>query len=208
MFEDRKNAGILLAERLRHLFGKNAVVYALPRGGVVVGAEIAKAIKAPLDILVTRKIGHPNNSEYAIAAVVESGAVIKNDAEVPRLDAKWFKKEVAKQKKEIARRRKTYTSGDKVNAKGKIAIVVDDGLATGLTMKAALLNMKKQKPKRIIVALPVAPAEAVEELRDFADEVVVLNADPNFLGAVGAYYHNFEQVSDEEVIHLLKDFQI
>ncbi len=208
MFEDRKNAGILLAERLRHLFGKNAVVYALPRGGVVVGAEIAKAIKAPLDILVTRKIGHPNNSEYAIAAVVESGEVIKNDAEVPRLDAKWFKKEVAKQKKEIARRRKTYTSGDKVNAKGKIAIVVDDGLATGLTMKAALLNMKKQKPKRIIVALPVAPAEAVEELRDFADEVVVLNADPNFLGAVGAYYHNFEQVSDEEVIHLLKDFQI
>ena len=206
MFEDRKNAGKLLGERLQHLSGTDVVVYALPRGGVSVGAEIARAISAPLDIIVVRKIGHPNNPEYAIGALAENGVLVKNEEEWSRLDQKMLAGIIAREQKEIRRRRKIYTDNKRLSAKGKTAIIVDDGLATGFTMKAAIESVRKEKPKQIIVALPVAPAEVVEELRAFADDVVVLNADPNYLGAVGAYYHNFEQVSDGEVVATLKKF--
>lgn len=200
MFEDRRDAGKRLSRVLKSYTGKDTVVYGLPRGGVIVAYEIAKALRAPLDIVVVRKIGHPHNSEYAIAAIAEGGILVQNKLEVKNTDAEWFKEEVQREEKEMARRRQIYTNGKRLSADGKTAIVVDDGLATGLTMHAALKSVREQNPKKIIVALPVAPAESLAELKKFADEVIGLIADPQFLGAVGAYYEDFQQVSDEEVI--------
>lgn len=205
MFKDRVEAGKHLAAALKKYKGSNAVVYALPRGGVVVGAEVAKRLGLELDLIIPRKIGHPQIPEYAIGAVAENGHSVLNKEEIQRVDADWLYEEIEKQKVEATRRRAIYLANKKpISAKNKIAIIVDDGIATGLTVQAAIQEIKHQNPKEVIVAVPVAPADIVQKLCTLADEVVVVNAPEEFYGAVGAYYINFEQVEDEDVVKIMR----
>jgi len=203
-FKDRIDAGKKLAEQLKEFANKPVVVFALPRGGVVLGKEVAQSLHAPLDLLIPRKIGHPDNPEYAIASVTETGDVVRQEEEVASVNADWFKDEVEHQRQEAARRRKRYLSHRKVvEVKNKIAIIVDDGIATGLTMKAAIADLKSRDPLSIIVAVPVAPRDTVQELKPLVDRVIVLEQPFMFMGAIGAYYDTFEQVDDEEVVMLM-----
>ncbi len=204
MFQDRKEAGRLLAEELSQYAGQDAVVYALPRGGVVLGYEIAKFLRVPLELVIARKIGHPENPEYAVAAITEKGELFCSEKEKELLDPKWLKAEARKELAEARRRRETYLPGRQYrSAQNKIAIVVDDGVATGLTMLAALRSLRKEKPQELVVAVPVAPHEFMRILHAEADAAVVLQDERSYLGAVGAYYHNFPQVSDAEVVGFL-----
>lgn len=202
-FEDRRAAGHQLAKRLKQ-YGGTAVVLALPRGGVETAVEVAKKLKAPLDLVIARKIGHPGNPEYAVGAVTETGPVIWNKLERATLDKKWLKEAAKAERAEAKRRRQQYMNGrDPVVLDGKTAILVDDGLATGLTMRAAVSEARKQKPASIIVAVPVGSREAVETLSKKADEVITLIDPDYFFGAVGGHYESFPQLTDEDVIELL-----
>jgi putative phosphoribosyl transferase len=201
-FNDRSHAGRLLAEALMKYSGKDTVVYALPRGGVVLGYEVSKMLGCPLDLVVTRKIGHPNNPEYAICAVSENAPPICNQLEISRLTEGWLDFQVSKQKGEIKRRKKTYPSPN-ISPKGKTAIIIDDGIATGLTIKSAIEEIKSQKPKLLIVAVPVSPKDTAEEISSNVDHLVCLDIQEYYLGAVGAYYADFSQVTDSEVVELL-----
>jgi len=204
MFKDRNDAGRQLAEKLAQYRGQDAVVLALPRGGVVVGREIAKTLGLPLDIVVTRKIGHPNNPEYAIGAVDSMGAVMLNDAEAATVNQAWLADEIKREIQEAMRRVKEYRGNRKpIVISGKTALIVDDGIATGLTMRLAVRSVMAQNPARTVVAVPVAPVETINDLRREADEVIVLEPPEKFLGAVGAHYIEFEQVGDDTVIRLL-----
>jgi len=207
-FKDRRQAGKQLANALSAYKGQDVVVYALPRGGVVTGVEIAKYLHAPFDLLIPRKIGHPYNPEYAIAAVAENGDTVRNEEELAHVDPQWFKKAAAEQRAEAGRRRKLYL-GDKkpAAASGKICIIVDDGLATGLTMKTAIKELRRHNPKEIVVAVPVAPADTVKEISKLADDVAALYVPGGFFGAIGSYYQDFDQVSDEEVIALINSLK-
>lgn len=206
MFRDRKEAGAQLARKLGSYRRKNAVVLALPRGGVVTGYEIAAALELPLDIIAVRKIGHPLSPEYAIGAVDENGARILNEAEAAAVDQKWLAEETGRQREEAQRRSRLYRAGrSPERLAGKVALIVDDGIATGITMRLAVHAVKAQKPEKIIVATPVAPPEALRALEEAgADEVVVLEPPEEFMGAVGSHYMSFEQVEDGEVIRLLR----
>lgn len=205
MFKDRKEAGQLLAEQLMEYHDKDAIVYALPRGGVVLGFEIAQALHIPLDLVIARKIGHPDNPEYAVCAVTEEGEPFCNEMERATLAPSWLEGEIKRERAEAKRRREKYLKGRKYHsAKNKIAIVVDDGVATGLTLRASLHFLRDEKLKELVVAVPVAPHDFMDILRAEADKVVVLKDERAYLGAVGAYYQNFPQVSDEEVIELLR----
>ena len=204
-FKDRTDAGRKLAQALDSYANQDGVVYALPRGGVVLGVEVARALRMPLDLLIPRKLGHPLQPEYAIGAVVESGEMVVNQWEVSRVDPQWFKREVEAERREARRRRELYLGGRAPAAvKGKIAIIVDDGIATGLTMEVAIRDARHRAPGRLVVAVPVAPPETVERLAREVDEFVVLDRSPYYLGAVGAYYDYFTQVSDDEVVALLR----
>ena len=205
MFADREEAGRQLAEQLSQYHGKDALVLALPRGGVVLGAVIARVLSLPLDIIAVRKIGHPSAPEFALGAVDEEGTRILNEEEAALVDLDWLSSETAREMKEAKRRSRVYRSGKAhANMSGKTAIIVDDGVATGLTMRLAVKVAKAQKPKRVIVATPVSSSEAAAEILEEADELVVLEPPEEFLGAVGAHYIRFEQVEDAEVIRLLK----
>jgi putative phosphoribosyl transferase len=203
-FEDRTHAGRLLADALLDRARGDVVVLALPRGGVVVGVEVARALSAPLDLVIPRKVGHPDFPEYGIAAVAEAGEVVANDVETARVDRSWFERAVAEERAEAARRRSAYLGGrPAMDLTGKTAIVVDDGIATGLTMQAAVRDVRHRGAERVVVAVPVAPADAVADLRATVDEVVTLLAPEAYEGAVGAYYRTFGQVGDEEVVRCL-----
>lgn len=205
IFKDRVDAGRQLAQKLTaYKNKKNTIVVALPRGGVVLGYEVAKELNLPLDIVVPRKIGHPHNPEYAIGAITESGEGIFNETEKELVDPQWLKSEIAKEKKEALRRLKTYR-GDNLGfeIKNKIVILVDDGIATGLTMRAAIKSIKKKNPQKIIVAVPVTARDCLAKIKKQADEVIYLDA-PLFFGAVGAFYEVFGQTQDEEVVELMK----
>lgn len=204
-FHDRADAGRQLARALNKYRKHDGVVYALPRGGVVLGAIVARALGMPLDLLIPRKIGHPLQPEYAIGAVVESGELVSNRYEVERVDPQWFRREVEAERLEARRRRELYLGGrEPPPVAGKTAIIVDDGIATGLTMEVAILDARRRRPAHLVVAVPVAPPETVERLAREVDEFVVLDRSPYYLGAVGAYYDRFPQVSDEEVIALMR----
>jgi predicted phosphoribosyltransferase len=184
---------------------QDGVVYALPRGGVVLGAEVARALGMPLDLLIPRKVGHPLQPEYAICAVVENGEMVCNQREVARVDPEWFRREVKAERDEAARRRVLYLGGrEPVPAAGKTAIIVDDGIATGLTMEVSIRDARRRGPARLVVAVPVAPPETAERMSREVDEFIVLDPSPYYLGAVGAYYDYFSQVTDDEVIALLR----
>ena len=211
IFADRTEAGRSLAERLLHLKDKAPVVLALVRGGLPVGFEIAQALGAPLDIVLVRKIGVPDNPELAAGAVVDGqnpeiviNAEIVTELGIPEA---YIKSEADRELVEIERRRKVYLGGrPRAPIAGATAIVVDDGIATGATTRAALHAIRRQNPARLVLAVPVAPADTIAALRVDADEIVCLSAPVTF-GAIGFFYANFHQVSDEEVIDLLRRSQ-
>lgn len=207
-FIDRTEAGQLLSERLKQYRDKNVIVYALPRGGVVTAVEIARYLHSPLDLIIARKISHPDSPEYAIAAAAENGHIVGTRSELKSVDEKWLEEEIKKERQEIARRRKKYLRGREIlSPEEKIAILVDDGVATGLTLRVGILELKHHTPQKLIVAVPVVPKSTAKILRTEADELVALEIPPDntFLGAVGAYYDNFDQVEDKEVIAILKE---
>jgi predicted phosphoribosyltransferase len=204
VFRNRVDAGQQLAALLQRYKGSDPVVYALPRGGVVVGAEVARALEAPLEVVIARKVGHPQSPEYAICAVSASGSLICNETERRAADPRWFEMAVERERQEAARRQATYLEGREPRSpEDKTAIIVDDGIATGLTVRAAIEEIKGQEPRQVVVAVPVIPRETAEALKRQVDAVVAVDIPDFFLGAVGAYYIDFEQVSDEEVIRLL-----
>jgi len=204
IFKDRKDAGIKLAKALEKYMGEDVIIFALPRGGVPLGFEIAKKLAAPLDLIITKKIGHPMNAEYAICALAEEGSPVCNTAEVNNVDPGWLEEETKRVRREIKRRREKYLGEITTHSvAGKTAIIVDDGIATGLTMIAAIEEIKSRKPKRLVVAIPVTPYDTAQKLKAIADDLVSLDIDEHYLGAVGAYYEDFSQVEDSEVISLL-----
>ncbi len=207
MFIDRKDAGIQLAERLKsYSEERGALVLALPRGGVVTGFEIARRLKIPLDVLIVRKIGHPLQPELAIGAVSETGTVELNRSIISAsaISKTSIDNEVSVQKKEIARRVELYRKGRGIAPlEGKTVILVDDGVATGATLKAAIATLRREKTGRLVVAIPVAPPETAGELERMADEFICIETPSNFM-AVGAHYQDFIQVTDEEVVRLLR----
>lgn len=206
MFKDRVDAGKRLAEKLAKYRGRDAVVLALPRGGVVTGREIAQALGFPLDIVVVRKIGHPLSPEYAIGAVDDAGTAIFNDSEAASVNQQWLAGETEREMQEAQRRVAAYRGKRKpVSVSGKTALVVDDGIATGLSMRLAVRAVKARHPAHIVVAVPVASAEAINSLQKEAVEIVVLEPPEEFLGAVGSHYREFAQVEDSEVKELLAD---
>lgn len=208
-YVNRQDAGQQLGEALRRFRGDNTVVLALPRGGVVVGAEVARELLAPLGLILVRKIGHPHNPEYAIGAIAENEPPVYNERERLSASEHWLKQAEADARKLIEKRRKLYYGEDfKPPAiENKTIIIVDDGIATGLTMEAAIKAVREHGPAKVVVAVPVAPPECVYELAEIADEVVVLDKPETFKGAVGAHYQQFEQVNDEEVRELLREVQ-
>jgi predicted phosphoribosyltransferase len=204
VFKDRADAGKRLAQALLAYRGQDTAIYALPRGGVVLGAEIARELNAPLDLIVVRKIGHPFSPEYAIAAIAEDGHLAMNPRAVDSIDRQWFDEKSQMERQEARRRRELYTRGRApISATDKTAIIVDDGLATGLTMFAAVQEVRHARPQKVVVAVPVAPPDAVEQLKEMVDDVVALYVTPS-LGAIGAFYLRFDQVTDDEVIEWMK----
>ncbi len=206
-FNDRREAGRKLAEALRHYRGKDAVVLALPRGGVPVAAEVAAALDAPLDLLLVRKIGVPWQPELAMGAVIdgEEPITVRNEdiiglANVTEGD---FDAAAQRELEEIERRRKKYIGErPRPEIKDHVAIIIDDGIATGATVRAAIRGLKRKDPKKVVLAVPVAPPSTVESLREEVDELVCLEA-PEMFHAISLYYREFSQVSDEEVTRIL-----
>ena len=207
-FADREEAGRKLAERLTALELERPVVYALPRGGVPVALEIARGLRAPLDLVMVRKIGSPGQPEVALGAVVggiSPQTVINEDVKrASGADDAYIERERARELREIERRQALYLGSRKpVDPRGRTAIVVDDGLATGATMKAALIAIGRQGATKIVIAIPVAPEQALEDIGAEADLVVCLQPAKRFYG-VGAFYRDFHQLTDEETIGLLR----
>ncbi len=206
-FADRTEAGRRLAEKLVRFKAEQPVVLALPRGGVPVGFEVAQALDAPLDVVLVRKIGAPFQTELAVGAVVDGDqpeTVLNRDiVEEYQIPERYLAEEGARQLKEIERRRRLYRPGrPRIDVRDRTAIVVDDGIATGATMEAALHATRRAGPKRLVLAVPVAPPDTIERLRPQVDEVECLLVPP-YLGAIGMFYKDFRQLSDDEVVALL-----
>ena len=209
-FHNRKDAGSKLAAALAGYKDRKAVVLALPRGGVPVAAEVAAALGAPLDLVLVRKIGVPFQPELAMGAVIDGGApmIVRNEdvVRMAGVSEEEFKAVCDRELAEIERRRQRYL-GDRnaVNVEGRPAIVVDDGIATGATIRAALRATRMRNPSSLVLAVPVAPTDSLAALRGEVDELICLENYENF-GAIGYYYSDFRQVSDEEVIETLARF--
>ena len=204
-FSNRHHAGQLLARALQPYLKMPATVYALPRGGVPVGAEIALASGIPLDLVIPRKIGHPQHPEYAIGAVTETGTPILGDGNHMLPSSGWLEATIKREKAEARRRRQLYCSGlPRHSAAGQQAILVDDGIATGLTMLAAIAELRQDVPAELIVAVPVAPAEAVGRFSPLVDPFVAVQVPAVYAGAVGYYYDDFRQLNDQEVLDELQ----
>ncbi len=210
-FADRAAAGRLLAARVAALKLDDPVVLALPRGGVPVAAQVAATLAAPLDLLLVRKIGAPGQPELAVGAVAESAAppghVVVTDDEAMAMtgaSATYVEREAQRGLQEIARRRATYRDGrPPLPLAGRTAVLVDDGIATGATMRAALKAVRQMQPARLVLAVPVAPPDTVQALRDEVDDLVCL-AQPVPFHAVGLHYADFDQVPDEDVVALMR----
>ncbi len=207
MFADRVDAGRRLAEALERFKAENPVVMALPRGGVPVAFEVAQALEAPLDLVLVRKIGAPFQPELAIGAVVDgpNPVTVLNESMLPflQLPDDYIEQQRARKLEEIEERRRRYLEGrPRAEVTGRTVIVVDDGVATGATVKAALRAMRRAGPKRLILAVPVAAPESMMELEREADDCIALMT-PAELGAIGWFYADFHQIADEEVVDLL-----
>ena len=206
MFQDRAEAGRRLAEALAHLGREDAVVLAIPRGGVQVGAEVARMWGWPLDIVIPRKVRAPGNQELGLVAVAPGVRVLdERMVRALRVSPEYLEKEIAVEEEEIRRRSEAYRAGrPPVDLQGKVAVVVDDGVATGGTATAAVRWARAQGAARVILAVPVAPAEALANLAKEADEVVCL-ATPEPFYAVGQWYASFPQIPDQEVVRMLRE---
>jgi putative phosphoribosyl transferase len=209
-FENRREAGQKLAATLAGYENEQVVVLALPRGGVPVAAEIAAALRAPLDLILVRKIGVPQQPELAMGAVVDGGQplIVRNDDVIALagIDQAEFEAVCRSELAEIERRRQRYLGSRRpVDVTGRVAIVVDDGIATGATTRAALRATRMRNPRRLVLAVPVAPTESLAVMREEADEVVCLEDYESF-GAIGYYYADFRQTSDQEVMDILARF--
>lgn len=225
IFRDRQHAGELLRRPLVSLLGDESptadppIVLGLPRGGVVVAAEVSHALHAPLDVLIVRKIGAPWQPELALGAIAmigggsggagaSAGAVetVLNRETIDALGIgeDFIKQEVEAETAEARRRSDRFrASRPPINVAGRVVVVVDDGIATGATVKAALHAIRRQKPRRLILAIPVAPPDVVHELRSEVDDLICLSS-PDFFSSVGGAYRDFAQTSDEEVVSLLR----
>jgi len=208
VFSDRRDAGRRLARLLRDYADEKPVVLALPRGGVPVAAPVAIAFGAPLDVVVVRKLGVPGQPELAMGAVVEAGrpVTIRNEAiiRVAHVSEAEFDEVRASELAEAQRRRELYVGrGRRLSLKGRAVIVIDDGIATGASMRAAVKAVRKQQPARLVVAVPVAARTSLEALRGEVDDIVCVDVRDD-LRAIGVYYDDFEQVSDDEVIAALR----
>lgn len=204
-FADRREAGVELAARLRHLDGEDVVVLALPRGGVPVGYEVARALDAPLDIFLVRKLGLPGHRELAMGAIASGGIRVLNEDVV-----RWYSvpdrviDEVAREEQaELERRERAYRRNrPPVDLKRRVVVLVDDGLATGSTMRAAVEAVRQRQPARVVVAVPVGSPDTCREFASIADEVVCART-PEPFSAVGQWYRDFSQTTDDEVQQLL-----
>lgn len=206
IYKDRQDAGKQLAEKLKKYINEHPIIIGLPRGGVVLGYEVAKTLKAQLDIIVPRKIGAPYNPEFGIGAIAPNLIVILNDEIIKRLNIpeEEVKKIIEKETIEMDRRTNLYRKNlSDLDLNNKTVIVVDDGIATGVSTQAAVLSIKLLKPKKIILAVPVCPADSADKFKQHVNEFICLNEISDFY-AVGAYYNNFGQVTDEEVIDLIQ----
>jgi putative phosphoribosyl transferase len=210
-FRDRAEAGRQLVPHLMAYEDQNPVVLALPRGGVPVAFEVARALQAPLDLIFVRKIGAPGHAEFGLGAVVDGAhpQVVLNEEALDhvRVPPGYIEQETERQLQEIERRREHYLAGRRpIDVEGRVVIVVDDGIATGSTVRAALKGLSHARPARLVLAVPVAPADTIKRLRTEADEVICLMAPEEFY-AVGEHYDDFRQTSDREVTTLLDDAQ-
>jgi putative phosphoribosyl transferase len=206
-FYDRQAAGRELATALEARNLIDPVILALPRGGVPVAAEIASILRAPLDIVLVRKVGAPYQPELAVAAVVDGSkpeiVVNQEVAQLADIPPGYIDAHLRQELEEIERRRRVFLHGrERIALEGRTIILVDDGIATGASIRAALKALKKRKPRRLILAVPVAPAEILDDLRSEVDEIVCLRTPEPFF-AIGIHYRDFHQLSDDEVVSLL-----
>ena len=205
-YHDRAQAGRLLAGALAHYRGRpGLLVLALPRGGVAVGREVARELEAPLDIFLVRKLGYPGHEEYAMGAMASGGVRVMDPLPGVTLEPQAVAAVVAREEAELVRREQLYRNGrPSISIAGRTVIVVDDGLATGATMRAATLAIRQQRPLELVVAVPVGAEEGCRGLEDQATEVVC-PARPEPFSAVSMWYRNFPQATDDEVRKLLDD---
>lgn len=212
IYKDRKEAAELLAQKLRknyegQLKRENTVVLAIPRGGVITGDIIAESLGVGLDVLVSRKVGSPFNPELAIGAVMHDGSFFPNEDIIKMLEIpkRYIDEQIAIQMKEIGRRLLKFRGSKDYHLEGKFVILVDDGIATGATVFAAINWLRSQKIRKMVVAVPVGPKDTVLKLKTVADEVVVLQVPLSF-GAVGEFYQDFSQVTDDEVVEIMRKY--
>jgi putative phosphoribosyl transferase len=206
-FKNRSDAGKQLAARLAHYKGQPVVLLALPRGGVPVAAEVASVLGAPIDLVLVRKIGVPMQPELAMGAIVDGDppVVVRNEdvIRLARVDEGSFQAVCDRELAEIERRRRLYLGGrNRIGVEGRVVIVIDDGIATGATTRAALRAIRARKPQKLILAVPVGPTDTIEAMREEADEVLCLEIYADF-SAIGYFYEDFRQTTDQEVIGIL-----
>lgn len=209
MFRDRASAGRKLAEALERFKKESPVVLGIPRGGVVVAAKVAAALECELDLIIPRKIGAPGNPELAIGAVAGEGRVIINEDLIAGLDVdrEYLDKQIRRENEEIDRRRRLYLGdADPIDITGRTVLIVDDGLATGYTAVAAARAAGAANPAKMVLAVPVAPARTVAELEKEVDEVVCLSTPEPFF-AIGQFFGDFSQITDDEVIETLNELR-
>ena len=200
ILKDRKEAGMLLSQKLEKYQHTDTIILAIPRGGVPIGYEIAKNLNLPLDIILSKKIGHPFNKEFAIGAVSLDSTLFDEYPDIPK---EYIEREIKNLRESMKDKYNLYRDYRKPeDIKGKTVIVVDDGIATGNTLLASLAMLRKRHPKKIIVAVPVVPFDTVKIFEQNTDEFVYLMAPKDFRG-VGRFYESFDQVSDEEVVRML-----
>lgn len=203
-FYNREDAGRRLVRKLERFANTDALVLALPKGGVVVAFQISKILNLDLNVYFSKKIGHPLNPEYAIGAVTENGFLEIDPSFKINKDDSRILKQKSRLLGSMKLRRALYTDGYFPNIKDRNVILVDDGIATGMTVRAAVKDLRLMKPKSITLAAPVAERHVLDDLRPLVDDVAILRSEYFFLGSVGAYYEDFPDISDEKVIEILK----